>query len=206
MRTKLIAAAAAGLMVMASGAQAQGSGAAKVGYVNTQVLMEQTPGRAQADSALSRELGAMQQQVQRMQDSLNALVTVYQRDEKTMTAAQREARQTAIRRREEEYRGRTQQLEQQAQRTQAEIAQPLLERVKKAIEDIRAEDGYALIFDAPGTGSGVIIAADKNLDVTDRVLARLRTMAATSPAAPGTPTRPAAGPVAAPAGATRPRP
>jgi outer membrane protein len=51
-------------------------------------------------------------------------------------------------------------------------------------------------------GASPILAADKNLDITDRVVARLRTMAA---AKPDTKTK-AGAPTSTPSGVTRPRP
>ena len=76
--------------------------------------------------------------------------------------------------------------------------QPILDRVKQAIEDVRIEGGYAMVFNAD-QGSA-IVAMDKNLDITDRVLAKLRS--STASAAP----KPASGaPTAAPSGVTRPQ-
>ncbi len=67
---------------------------------------------------------------------------------------------------------------------------PVTEAVKKVLEDIRIEDGYAMIF-ANDPGQSAIVSADKNLDITDRVVARLRTVAATTKNQPKTPATPA---------------
>ena len=60
--------------------------------------------------------------------------------------------------------------------------QPILDRVKEAIEDMRVEGGYSMIFNAD-QGSP-IVAVDKNLNVTERVLAKLRGTTASAPTAP----------------------
>ncbi len=62
---------------------------------------------------------------------------------------------------------------------------PIQEEVRKVLDDIRGEDGYSLILDHT-PGQSPIVSADKNLDITDRVVARLRTLAANGmkPAAP----------------------
>ena len=54
---------------------------------------------------------------------------------------------------------------------------------------------------------GSVVAADKNLDITDQVIARLRTMAPGAPVAATKPatTKPATGPTAGPSGVGRPK-
>lgn len=173
----------------------------KIGFINSQAVLQAAPGRAEAVQQLERELGQYRQQVQRMGDSLNVLVADYNRQEVTLSPAARETRQKAIQEREAAYRERTQRLEEQAQQRQVAIMQPIMERIQKIIEDIRMEDGYSMIFDA-ASANGVIVAADKNLDLTERVISRLRATAA-APATPGT-VRPGAA-VPAPSGVQRPR-
>ena len=55
--------------------------------------------------------------------------------------------------------------------------QVLVSAFGEILDDIRQEDGYAMII-ANDPGQSVIVAADKNLDITDRVVSRLRAVAA----------------------------
>lgn len=199
-----IRAAVAALAVLTAGAtagaQAAPAGPSRIAFVNTQTLFEQAPGRAEAEQAWNAESGRVQEQLKRMSDSLQTMVEAYQKSEATLSAAQKETRQRAIQTRQQEYQGRAQQLEQQAGARRDSLLQPIMERIQKALDDIRAEDGYAMIINRDAGGS-VIVSADRNLDITDRVLARLRSMGAPA-ARPAAPAAPAAGP----AGVTRPRP
>ena len=190
------------LLAVASPLAAQQPAGARIAYVNPQALFANAPGRAQAESAFVKETETYRAELNRMSDALNAMVTQYQKDEVRLTAADKERRQRAIGLKEDSLRGRQQQLEQMASQRQNELMAPIMEAVRKVLEDIRAEDGYAVIFSSE-PGASPILAADKNLDITDRVVARLKTMAAVKPA-PG-PTRPA-GAQNAPAGVTRPKP
>ena len=56
---------------------------------------------------------------------------------------------------------------------QRELLEPIQSRVTAVIEGIRAEGNFAIIFDITAPGSG-IVTADKSLDLTDRVIARLQ--------------------------------
>lgn len=190
------------LLAMASPLAAQQPAAGRIAYVNPQALFANAPGRVQAESAFVKETESYRAELNRMSDALNTMVTAYQKDEPRLTAADKERRQRAIGLKEDSLRGRQQQLEQQASQRQSELMAPIMEAVRKVLEDIRAEDGYAMIFSSE-PGASPILAADKNLDITDRVVARLKTMAAIKPA-PAAPTRPGA--TNTPAGVTRPKP
>ena len=176
-------------------ARAQGI---KVAYVQTSVLLDQAPGRAEAEAQFDKETGAFRDQIKRMSDSLNTMVADFQRSQATLAAAARETRAKSIQAKEQEYQRRTQELEQKAQGRQAELVQPILDRIKQAIEDVRVEGGYAMIFNAD-QGSP-IVAVDKSLNVTDRVLTKLKGTTASAPAP-----RPSAA-TPAPAGVTRTNP
>jgi outer membrane protein len=191
------ASAALVLVVLAAGSAAAQSGQ-KFAYIRSSVLLEQAPGRAEAEAQFDKETGTYRDQIKRMSDSLNAMVADFEKTQASLTATVRETRGKAIQAKEADYQRRTRELEQKAQTRQGELVQPILDRVKQAIEDLRIEGGYAFVFNADQGSS--IVAMDKNLDITDRVLAKLR--GSTAAAAP----RPATGaPTAAPSGVTRPQ-
>ena len=182
------------------GAALAAQGAPKFAYINSRTLLQQAPGRAEAEKQFEQEMATFRQQVKVMGDSLNAMVAEFDKQQATLSPAAREGKGREIRAKEEEYQKRVQELEQQAQRRQLELIQPIMQRINKVIEDIRAEDNLTMIFDV-GSDAGVVVAADKNLDITEKVLARLRATASTT----GSTARPAGAQMPAPAGATRPK-
>jgi outer membrane protein len=198
MRVFLRVASAALVLVILAAGSAAAQGGQKFAYIRSSVLLEQAPGRAEAEAQFDKETGVYRDQIKRMSDSLNAMVAEFEKAQASMTAAARETRGKSIQAKEAEYQRRTRELEQKAQTRQGELVQPILDRVKQAIEDLRIEGGYSFVFNADQGSS--LVAMDKNLDITDRVLAKLRSSTAT--AAP----RPATGaPTAAPSGVTRPQ-
>src|SRR5215218_2629970 len=184
------------LTVVSLPAQAQG---VKVAYVQTSVLLEQAPGRADAEAQFEKETGTYRDQIKRMSDSLNAMVSSFEQRQASLAAAARDAQAKNISAKQQEYQRRTQELEQKAQGRQNELVQPILDKIKAAIEEVRVEGGYAMIFNAD-QGSP-IVAVDKSLNVTDRVLTRLKGTTAAAPAAP----RPSSA-APAPSGVTRTTP
>jgi outer membrane protein len=165
----------------------------KIAFVNMAALLDNAPGKTQAESTYARETRAYGDQLKRMSDSLNTMFAAYQKQEPTLTATQKETRQKALRDLQEQLQTKNQQLQQQAQQRQNELMAPIMEQVKRVLDGIRTEDGYSMII----TGDpNLILSYDKNLDITDRVVARLKTVASTPPKTPGAP-------VSAPAGVTR---
>src|SRR5215212_10757247 len=177
-------------------ARAQG---VKVAYVQTSVLLDQAPGRAEAEAQFDKETGTYRDQIKKMSDSLDAMVSAFQKRQPTLAAPARDAQAKDIQAKQQEYQRRTAELEQKAQGRQNELVQPILDKIKQAIEDVRSEGGYAMIFNAD-QGSP-IVAVDKSLNVTDRVLTKLRGTTAAAPAAP----RPSSA-APAPSGVTRTTP
>jgi outer membrane protein len=176
-------------------ARAQG---VKLAYVQTSVLLDQAPGRAEAEAQFDKETGVYRDQIKRMSDSLNAMIADFQKRSASLTATARETQGKGIQAKEAEYQRRTQELEQKAQGRQSELVQPILDKIKGAIEEVRVEGGYAMILNAD-QGSP-IVAVDKSLNVTDRVLSKVKGSTAAAPAARPSATTPA------PAGVTRPNP
>jgi outer membrane protein len=199
LRATVIALATSLIFAGSSAAQAataaSGPAPTKIGYINSQAILAQAPGRAEAEAQFDREVGVYRQQIQRMDDSLKALMATFDRDAPKLDSATRESRRTSIGQREAEYQGRARGLDSTMQARQAQLVKPIMERVQTVIETIRAEDGYAVILDV-GAQVSLVVAADKRLDLTDRVLARLR---AQGPAPTASSTVPQ------PAGVTRPK-
>ena len=157
--------------IVATSASAQTP--AKIGWINSAQILSEAPGRAEAETRFKNEVTAYQAQLQRMSDSLQTMAATYEKDAARLDSATRVSRAKVIQDRETGYRTRAQQLDQQMQTRQAELVRPIMENIQKIIEQVRAEDGYAIIFDV-ASQSGVILAADKQLDLTAKVMARVK--------------------------------
>jgi outer membrane protein len=210
MRSPIRLAVAAVMLCAALPVAAHAQQAPKIAYVDVAVLMDQAPGRTEAQSQFEKEAGAIRAELQRMSDSLDAAVQAYQKSQTSLTAAQKTAREKDLQDKQAGFQQRAQALQQRGQAREQELVGGFEKLVRDAIDDVRTGEGYAMIF-ASGQNSA-LLSADKALDITDKVLARMRTIAAARPAigaAPsgttGAPTAKPAGAVPAPAGAARPK-
>ena len=187
-------------------ALAQAAAPHKIAYIDSKVVMSRAPGRQAAEDLFNKEMEASRTQVQKMGDSLQTMIADYQKTQATLAANVREQREAAIRKKQEDYQTRAGALDQQMQQRQVELVKPIMDQIRKVLDEIRQEDGYAFILDAGAEGGG-IVAADRNLDITEKVISRLKPV--TAGAAKPDASKPAAAPVgprSTPAGATRPKP
>lgn len=186
--------ALAGTALSATPAAAQ----QKFAFVDSRIIVERAPGAIAAQAALQKESNELQQRVKVWQDSLQAMVSAYEKVRETLPAATRATREKAIQDRQADYAKRAEELDQSMQVRQQELSQPVMAQIRETLEDLRKEEGYTFIFDV--AASGVIVAADKNLDLTEKVIGRLKPI----PVAARTDTSKAAGVKPQPAGVKKP--
>jgi outer membrane protein len=180
--------------------------AQKIGYVDSRKILQEMPGRTQVENRMRVNLEALSARQKVMVDSLNTMMAAFERDSSSLSQSDRVQRFTAMQLYDGRYRDTLQALEEEAQTQQAEAMQPLFDQIRVALEDLRQAEGYAMIFDI-GNQANAIVAMDRNLDLSDKVLVRIRATSGTArPTTP--PAEPAAqrppGPVSQPAGARRP--
>ncbi|MDQ2889332.1 MAG: OmpH family outer membrane protein [Gemmatimonadota bacterium] len=195
---------AAASLAMATTAFAQAP--VKIAYINSQKILAEAPGRAEAEATYNTEMATARTQLQRMDDSLKAMVASYEKEAPALDSARREVRGKTIRDTEAAFSQRASALNNQMQQRQADLARPLMDQVSHVLDEVRTSGGYAMIFDV-GAQNSSLVSADKSLDITDTILARLKVLGPPKAAASTTPpaTR-QVGPATKPAGVTRPKP
>lgn len=176
-------AAVAGVALLGGAASAQSAG--KIAYVDSRRLVAEAPGAKEAQSTFEKEMQGYQVQMKVMEDSLKAMMDEYQQKSVMLSPDAKKQREEAIRAKQEAYQQKASSLEEQASKRQSELVQPVMDRIKGVLSDVRKEGGYAMIFDVAGNAG--LVAADPALDITDQVLTRLKQMASTAPAAAAKP-------------------
>lgn len=148
-------------------------------YINSQELLQATPGATQAQQTWNQELQNYRNQVQQLAAQVDSMEQAFQAQESMLSDAAKQRKQQEIQQKRQSLQQRTQQLEQQAAQRQQELLQPILNKVRGVIEKIREEHGYTMVFDAAGSG---LLAADPSLDITDLVIQRLKAQGDTAAA------------------------
>lgn len=175
----------------------------KFGFVDSRKILQDMPGRAQVEASLRTQVEALGAREKQMVDSLNLMMAAFEKDSAALSQPERVTRFTALQLYDARYRDTLEVLQAEAQQRQQEAMAPLFDQIRMALEDVRLSEGYSMIFDI-GAQVNPIVAMDKNLDLSDRVIARIRAMPATraTPTTAAPATRPP-GPVSQPAGVGR---
>lgn len=172
----LLVATAMGLLGY-RGLSAPQEGAIKLAYINSTVIVAQTPGAAEAQATFELEMARWQSEVQALADSLQQMITAYEQQQIMLSPERRQERQQEIQQKRLEFQRRTADLELAADRRQRELVQPIYEKIANVLMQIQSEGQYTMIFDA---AADAVVAADTTLDITTMVIERLVAEAAES--------------------------
>ncbi|HTO72868.1 MAG TPA: OmpH family outer membrane protein [Gemmatimonadales bacterium] len=156
----------------AGSATGQVAPAAKVAFVNVRAVLSGTPEYAKAESLFAKEIEGYRTELAKLQASLDSAGQDFEQASVLLSPSARTAKRKELEEKNRQLEARNQEIQQKAAARERELLDPIQSKVSVLIEAIRAEGGYAMIFDVSGqTG---IVAADKSLDLTAQLAARLK--------------------------------
>jgi outer membrane protein len=168
--TLSLAAMATGLAVLPAAAQQT---AGKVAFINSRMVLAAAPGYAQAESLYTSEVAGFRLEVQKMQATLDSAVQAFQQSSVVLSPSARTAKQKELEGQQQRLEARMQELQEKAVQRERDLLEPIQQRVTSIVEGVRAAGGYAMIFDVGVQNSG-IVAADRSLDLTQKVIDQLK--------------------------------
>ncbi|PSK94235.1 OmpH family outer membrane protein [Taibaiella chishuiensis] len=128
----------------------------KLGYINSQELLEKMPEARKADTALQQYQKSLEDQFRTMATDAQAKFKEYEEKEKTWTDAVKEVKTKEL----QDLQNRIQEFQQGAEEKVAkkrqELFKPILDKAQKAIKDVGVEGGYDYIYD----GGSLLYAKD----------------------------------------------
>jgi len=160
------------LLALMPGALAA-QGGAKIAYINSRTVLLATPGYAQAESTYNRELVGFRAEVEKLQGALDSAAADFEQKSVMLSATARTAKRRELEDQRTKLEQRAQELRDRAAQREQELIAPIHSKVNEVIEAVRAEGGYAMIFDV-SANDGLIVTADKSLDLTDKVVEKVK--------------------------------
>ena len=174
-RRSVLMLTAAALLLTPAMARAQGSPCAtgKVAIVQGLAILNSMPKYLQAESLLVKDQDAYKLEIAKMQGALDSASQTFQDKATLLSATAKAAEQKKLQDQFSQLQQHTAELEQKFAARRQELVAPIEQRVQDMIDGMRAEYGCAVIFDANAQGSS-IASVDKSIDLTQRVIDRLK--------------------------------
>ena len=126
----------------------------KLGHINSNELMQIMPGRDSAQAALQKEVEALQAELETMNKEFETKYNDYVAKRDQLSELIRKTKESDL----QNMRARIEESQTNAQKLleerQEALLKPIVDRAKKAIEEVGKENGYTYIFDS-GIGTGL---------------------------------------------------
>jgi Skp family chaperone for outer membrane proteins len=152
---------------------AASSAAQKIAFIRSRTILDSTPGYAAAESTFAREFQGMRDEIQKLQQQLDSAVQAFDQASIALSPAAKDAKRRDLQQMQDRMTQRSSELDSRARARNQELLGPFQARINTIIQGMRAEGNYAFIFDADAQNNG-IVAADLALDLTSKVIARVR--------------------------------
>ena len=145
----------------------------RVAFIRSRTILDSAPGYAAAESTFAREFQGMRDEVQKLQQQLDSAVQSFDQASIALSPAAKDAKRRDLATMQERMNTRSSEVDSRARARNQELLGPFQSRINTIIQGMRAEGNYSIIFDADAQNNG-IVAADLALDLTTKVIARVR--------------------------------
>ncbi len=146
----------------------------KFGHVNIQKLVAELPAKIEADKTLQQEADKLESNLKVMNEELEAKYTDYMEKRDTLPELIRATKEKEI----QEINSRLQNFQvmaqQDLQKKEQALLQPIIEKVQKAIDEVGAENGFIYIFDV--SSRVVVYHSEKSVDVEELVKTKIASL------------------------------
>ena len=143
---------------------------AKLGYIDSNELLEMMPGKDSIQTALQDYGKSLENQLQTMYTEYQTKVQDYQANSRTMSDIIRQTKEKELADLETRIETFRQQADTDLQEKQVTLLQPLLDKAKNAINAVAKENGYTYIFDV---GTGAFLYYEKGDNILPLVKTKL---------------------------------
>jgi outer membrane protein len=148
--------------------------AQKIGYINTETILNKIPSYKTAQGQLERLSQEYQKEVEAGYQKVDELYKAYQADKVLLTDDMKKRREDeiinkeqAVKETQRKYFGQDGTL---AKKTE-ELLKPLQDKVANAVKEVAADDGYGIIIDIANNPS--VVFTNPRYDISDKVIGKL---------------------------------
>jgi outer membrane protein len=145
----------------------------RIGYVDSMRLRTEFDEFQDAQAEFDKDVQVWQDEIAELETVIDSLKQDLEETKLLLSEAKRKEKEENLEAQELEYQRLTNDIfgpGGRAEKRNAELTRPILEKINQVLEKIAAEENYIMIFDSV---NGNIAYAEKGLDLTDLVLEEL---------------------------------
>ena len=146
-------------------------GSLKIGHVNAAEVLEMLPVTDSVNTVLQNEADELQIELQNMQTDYNNTLKAFQDNSASWSQLVRDTKQSEIIDKQSRIQRFNQSANDQLQRRNAELFQPIYDRIQKAIDEVSVEGKFTYILDI-GSGA-VLFTTESSQNIQPLVLKKL---------------------------------
>lgn len=156
----------------------------KIGHVNSQELISLMPEVETMNTEMKKAQDAWENELLKMREEYYAKIKAFQDTQATLTESIKQARQSELADMEQRIGNLNQAATDDLQKKNQELAAPILEKVRKAMNEVAAENNFTYVFDT--TTQTIVYMGPSANDITPLVKKKLnlKDKPAVSPATP----------------------
>ena len=157
---------AMGILCMALAVNAQ-----KFGHITAELLLQEMPEYDSAQVKLQDLNKSYEQEIERIQVEINKKIEEFQQTEATMSQLIKEAKASEIQEMQQRLQNFAQTAQQDLQQQQMVFLQPVMDKARKAIDEVAKEHGLLYVFDM--SQGNPVYASEESLDMLPLVKTKL---------------------------------
>lgn len=157
---------AVGILTLAFAVQAQ-----KFGHLSSEVLLQAMPEYDSAQKTLQELQDFYELEIERIQVEINKKIEAFNQGEATMSNLIKEAKASEIQELQMRLQNYSQTAQQDLQRQSMAVIQPVMEKARKAIDEVAKEKGLIYVFDL--SQGNPVYTSPESLDMIPLVKAKL---------------------------------
>ena len=161
-------------IVLLAAAAVPASAEVKIGYIDTVKIFANYKETIEAEEVYKKEVEGWKKQAEEMEAELARMNEEIQSQSLMLSAEKLQEKKLARDQKLKEYQKFMQETFGEngaAARRNKELTEPIVEKINVVIGKVAEEEGFTLVLDS---SQGVIVYADKEIDITDKIIERLK--------------------------------
>jgi len=139
----------------------------KIGYVDMQIVIDQSDMGKQAQEELKEEFGPRQEELAKEEQSIRQLQQTFARDQALMSQSELDKKTSEIQKRIKELQAKAAKAQQELAREQNKLGGEILRPTRDIIAKVAKDKQVAVVFERRQSG---LLYIDKGLDLTPEVI------------------------------------